>query len=237
MHDEGMASDPAEFWRRRRTLTPTTDATDAGGYQLGLLAEVTDPTVRAAYRPVHDALDRFDCLDTALAESLHLTIKLFDIAVDPSAEGEWSSVDSGASPADGEPPVDGGSSPTVDRVDRVVSEVLSEHPSFEATITRFNLFPDVVYGEVADEGRLASLNRAVCDHPEISALGRDGEEFIPHLTFGHFEDDTDFQECVGFLEANRELSLPPVSVDEIELVAYEVGGRPPSYDRIATHDL
>jgi len=216
-HDEEMASDPAQFWRRRRDLTPTTDAADAGGYQLGLLADITDPAVRTAYRSVYDALDRFDCLDTTLAGSLHLTIKLFDIAVDPSADGGWS--------------------PAVGRVDRVVSELLADHPPFEATVTRFNLFPDVVYGEVADDGRLAELNQAVCDNPEVSTLGRDGEEFIPHLTFGHFENDADFEAFVDFLEANRRLSLPPIGVDEIELVAYEVGGRPPSYDRIATYDL
>ncbi|ERH14031.1 MAG: hypothetical protein J07HB67_00285 [halophilic archaeon J07HB67] len=219
-----MASDPAEFWRRRREITPTTDAADPAGYQLGLLADVTDPTVRRAYQSVHDGLDRFDCLDTAAAGGLHLTIKLFDITVTQSPDDGWSSADDEASPA-------------VGRVDRVVSEVLSGHSPFEAVVTQFNLFPDVVYGEIADDGRLAALNRAVCSHPAISALSRDGEEFIPHLTLGHFQNDTDFEAFVEHLEANRELSLPPVTVDEVELVAYEVGGRPPSYDRIATYEL
>lgn len=223
-HDEEMASDPAEFWRRRRDLAPTTDDADAGSYQLGLLADITDPAVHTGYRSVYDALDRFDCLDTTLAGSLHLTIKLFDITVASSPDSGWSS-------ADGEWP------PAVGRVDRAVTETLSEHSPFEATVTRFNLFPDVVYGEVADNGRLAALNQAVCDHPDVSTLGRDGEEFIPHLTFGHFENDADFEAFVDFLEANRQLSLPSIGVDEIELVAYEVGGRPPSYDRIATYDL
>ena len=213
-----MASDPAEFWQRRNSLTPTTDVpADVGGYRLVLLVDTTDPAVRAGYQSVHDALDRFDCLDTSPPGSLHLTIKLFDIAVDPTTEGDWS--------------------PAVRRIDRIVARTLSEESPFEVTVTRFNLFPDVVYGEVADGGQLAELNRAVCDHPTVTALDRDREAFIPHLTFGYFENDADFGALVEFLESNRRLSLPSISVDEVELAAYEVGGRPPEYDRIATYDL
>jgi 2'-5' RNA ligase len=218
VHDENMASDPAVFWQRRDSMTPNTDvAPDASNYQLMLHVDAADPTIRAEYQSVHDALDRFDCFDTSPARSLHLTIKLFDVAVAPSADEDWS--------------------PAVQRVDRIVSEALSDIDPFEATITQFNLFPDVVYGEVADAGRLAGLNRAVCDHPEVTTLGRDGDGFIPHLTFGYFESDTDFGALIDFLEANRQLSLPPIPVDEVELAAYDVGGRPRVRDRIATYEL
>jgi 2'-5' RNA ligase len=218
MHDENMASDPATFWQQRETLTPTTDmATDIGGYRLVLLIDVADPTVLAAYRSVSEALERFTCLDTSPAESLHLTIKLFDIDVDPSAAKDCSSA--------------------VQQVDQTASEVLAHESPFEATVTQFNLFPDVVYGEVTANGRLSDLNRVIFARPEVTTLDRDEDQFIPHVTFGYFEDDTDFEALVSFLETNRELSFPPITVDEVKLVAYEVGGRPPAYDRIATYEL
>jgi 2'-5' RNA ligase len=218
MHDDEMASEPAEFWQQRNSLTPATDvATDVDSYRLVLLADTTDPTVHAEYKPVRDALNQFDCLNTVPVGSLHFTIKLFDVTVTPSTDGNWS--------------------PAVQQIDQIVAEALVDEDAFEATITQFNLFPDVVYGEAADGGRLAELNQAVCAHPEVTALDRDGDEFIPHLTFGYFESDTDFGALVDFLEARRQLSLPPIAVDEVELAAYEVGGRPPAYDIVRTYDL
>jgi 2'-5' RNA ligase len=120
----------------------------------------------------------------------------------------------------------------------VVSSVVEEASPFDVTFTRFNLFPDVVYAEVDAAGRLDAMNRRLCAHPEIANLDRDVEGFIPHLTLGYFTDETDYPALVTFLETDREVSLPGLTVDELALVAYGVGeGLPPPYDRIETYEL
>jgi 2'-5' RNA ligase len=220
MHDEGMASDATEFWQRRNEITPSTDVSSTvDEYRLVLLADIADPDVLSECERIFEALDRFECFDPSSSGALHITVKLFDVEVDPSTTG----VDD--------------PSPVVRRVDRVVSSVVAGYEPFEAELTRFNLFPDVVYGKVADGGQLTGLNRDICDHSGIAALDRDGDEFIPHLTFGYFGGDSEYGALVEFLEANRELQLPAVQIEKVALVAYEVGGRPPTYNRLKTYEL
>jgi 2'-5' RNA ligase len=220
MHDEEMASDTTEFWKRRNDLTPPTDTTDdSERYRLVLLTDVADPDVLSECGRISDALDRFECFDPSPSGLLHVTAKLFDVGVDPSTTGVESP------------------SPVLRRVDRAVSDVVAGYEPFEVELTRLNLFPDVVYGEVADGGRLTGLNRELCDYSGIATLDRDGDNFIPHLTFGYFGNDTDLGALVEFLEANRELQFPTMRVEELALVAYEVGSNPPTYTQLTTYEL
>jgi 2'-5' RNA ligase len=220
MHDEEMASDATEFWERRTDISPSTDAgRSVEGYWLALLADITDPDVLAGCERISDALDRFECFDSSQSSVLHITVKLFDAMIDPSTTGV-------------EDP-----SPVVRRVDTAVSNVVAEYEPFEVELTRFNLFPDVVYGQIADDGQLSRLNRKICDHSGIATLDRDRDNFIPHLTFGYFRNDSDYGALVDFLEANRELDIPTIPVEELALVAYEVGGRPPTYNQLETYEL
>jgi 2'-5' RNA ligase len=218
MHDEDMASEAGEFWGRRHDLGPSF----AGGAdgersrQPVLLAEVTGPDERPEYEQVLDALANFDCVTPSEFGTLHLTVKLFDVSMGSSR------IDRHA----------------VDRIDEAVSSVVADADPFVVDFPRFNMFPDVVYAEVEDGGRLAELNWQLCSHPAVGTLDRDVEGFIPHLTFGYFTGDSDYDALVGFLESNRALALPTLAVDELVLVDYEVGHRfPPTCDRLKTYQL
>lgn len=220
VHDEGMASDASEFWERRRDVRPSSDTNgDEGEWRLVVLVDITDPAVEAAGGRVLDTLDQFECVDTSESSGLHLTVKLLDISVDPATTDIESS------------------GPAVQRVHTVVSEVVSRYDPFEVEFTRLNLFPDVVYSEVADAGLLNDMNRTLCDHAAVATFDRDGEGFIPHLTLGHFAGDADYGELVDFLEANRQVQLPTLAVTEVVLVAYKVGGHPPEYSRLESYEL
>lgn len=217
-----MASNPTEFWHRRHDLTPSTEAGASGGgdsYRLVLLVDITDPDVLSECGQITGSLDRFECFDTTASSVHHVTIKTFDVGAEPLTDDLMDS------------------SPAVQRVHRAVSDVLSVCDPFAIDLTRLNLFPDIVYGEVADGGQLADLNREICDHAGITTLARDRDEFIPHLTLGYFSGDGDYEALVEFLEANRELRLPTVPVEEVTLAAYEVGGRPPTYNLLETYEL
>lgn len=218
MHDEDMASEASEFWAQRREFDPSPG--DNGGddtdRQLVLLVDIDDDAVRPAHGRIATELDDFECLAPSPFETLHLTVKLFDV----SASGT------------------GVDDPAVNRIDEIVSSVVTDVSPFDVEFTRFNLFPDVVYAEVDAGGHLDTLNQRLCAHPEIATFDRDAEAFIPHLTLGYFVDDTDHQALVTSLETDREVSLPKLTVDELALVAYGVGGGwPPTYDRLKTYEL
>ncbi len=217
-----MASEAAEFWARRRELDPSPDDNDSeddGGdtnRQLVLLADVADDPLRPTHTRVAERLDEFECLAPSPFETLHLTIKVFDVAVDGTGVVD----------------------PAVDRIDDVVSRVVENVEPFDVEFTRMNLFPDVVYAEVDEDDRLTELNRRLCADPAVATLARDTEGFIPHLTLGYFTGDTDYDALVTFLETNREVTLPALTVDELALVAYDLGEHwPPTYDPIETYEL
>jgi 2'-5' RNA ligase len=217
MHDEDMASKASEFWARRREidLSPVDDGGGDADRQLVLLADIDD-----AVRPAHDRiakkLDDFECLTPLPLESLHLTVKLFD------ARAKGTDINGRA----------------INHIDEVVSGILENTNPFDVRFTRFNLFPDVVYAEVDAAGHLDTMNRRLCVHPEVATLDRDMEGFIPHVTLGYFTDNTDYHALVTSLETDRAVSLPELTVDELALVAYGVGGDwPPTYDRLETYEL
>lgn len=220
MHDDEMASDETEFWERRHEMSPSADdELPSDEHRLALLVDVADPAVRSAGGQLSARLDRFECFDSSPPEAFHLTVKVFDVSV-PSSTVETVR-----------------SRPTVRRVDAGVSSVTSECEPFTVRFPRLNLFPDVVYAEVDAGDRLTEMNRAICRKPDVTTLDRDGDNFIPHLTLGYFQNDVDSEELIQFIESNRELDLPTLAVDTLSLVVYDVGGRPPAYDEIKTYRL
>jgi 2'-5' RNA ligase len=221
MHDESMASDAEEFWERRHALVPSPAGASpaAGDRRLVLLADVSDPDVVSHYESVRSRLAAFACLRPMPPDSLHVTVKLLDREFVRSADGASSA------------------SPRRRDAGATVSAVVAEFEPFELSFPRFNLFPDVVYAEVEDGGRLGELNRALCRLPATRTLARDCENYIPHLTLGYLAGREEYHDLVGFLERNRELSFPTLLVDRLHLVSYgSVDGRP-TYRTLRTYDL
>jgi len=201
MHDGDMASSPDEYWERRREITPSPErpiVTD-GDRQLALVVEVDDPGVRAAYGRLRDRLERFDCLRPTPSGELHLSLKLFDHALE-AVRGDTAPV-------------------RIEEIDSAVAEMLADRDGFEIGFPRLNLFPDAVYAEVDADGVLSALNGALCDRAWAATSDRDREQFVPHLTLGYLTADEGFDRLVDYLERHRELSFPTATVTELSLVA------------------
>lgn len=214
VHDEEMASKAAEFWTRRHDITPPNYDSDTKR-RLVLLADASKTLSCSAYNQVIDTLTDFSCFDPVPCEILHLTVKLFDDPVELVT-------------TDGNP---------TERIDEIISQELQRTDPFEIELTQFNIFPDVVYSEIDDGGELTDINRRLCTYAETTTLDRDGEEFIPHLTFGYLNDMTEYDELIQYLESNRELNLPTLSIDEFRLVVREVGKHPPVSDCLKIYEL
>jgi len=201
MHDGDMASTPTEYWERRREISPSPErpVVADGDRQLALVVELGDAGVHAAYERLQDRLGRFDCLRATPAGELHLTVKLFDHALDA---------------------LDGDAAPVrVDDIDTAVTELLADRERFEVGFPRLNLFPDTVYAEVEADGMLSALNRALCDPAWAATSDRDREQFIPHLTLGYLTADEGFDRLVDYLERHRDPAFPTATVSELSLVA------------------
>ena len=213
-----MATDPADFWARRRDLSPPADSSVAGGdegKQLMLLADIDSPDLRPAYERTREDLESFECCTSSPFETLHFTVKLFDDVVDGTTVA----------------------SDAVERAAGIVDRSIEGVDPFDVELTQFNLFPDVVYAEVDAGGRLERLNRRLCADPAATTLARDGEGFIPHLTLGYLTGSEGYDSLVTFLEDNRELDFPTLTVGQVALAVRGVGEWPPTYDSLETYDL
>lgn len=250
MHDEPMVSDAEAFWERRHALVPSSAGAGppAGDRRLVLLADVSDPAVVSHYEDVRSHLAEFACLRSMPPDSLHVTVKLLDREFVRSgggaSDGRGASGTTGASGPSrtyGTPAGDSGdpSSASPRRRDdgATVAEVVSGFEPFELSFPRFNLFPDVVYAEIEDGGRLGELNRALCRLPTTTTLARDRENYIPHLTLGYLTGSEEYHDLVAFLERNRELSFPTLLVDRLRLVTYGAADGRPTYETLRTYDL
>lgn len=234
MHDDWMASSPAEYWERRREITPSPQrlAVADGDRRLALVVPVTEDAVRARYGRLRERIDDFECVLPAPPSELHLTVKTFDRVRgqdSPSADGLGESVDADhdtgterETDTATDPGPDGQAVTTVDGLKQLVRETVGSFDSFDVTFPRLNLFPDTVYAEADAGGALSAMNRALCEREETRVTDRDVRQYVPHLTVGRFTGASDYDGLVDFLEDNRALSFPPVTVSEVALVEREV---------------
>jgi 2'-5' RNA ligase len=227
MADDGLATDPAAFWNRRHDLSiaPITDEdvrqrAVGRGRHLVLLARVTDDAVLSRIEPILNRLDGFDCFAAQPTRNLHITVKVLgNVVENPQSEVEFAPREE------------------TELVEKLGSALDGAAP-FTVEVPRLNLFPDVVYAEVADDGRFATLNHRVCSITGVPVRERDRTGFVPHLTLGHFTRREGYERLLQYLEENRSLDLPPVPVSDLELVALDFSDeRFPPYETVRTYSL
>ncbi|MFC5969967.1 2'-5' RNA ligase family protein [Halomarina salina] len=216
-----LATDPAEFWERRRSLPvePTTDADVAERRDDGHLVLSFDLPADGSERfeSTLDRLSAFDCLAVAPSRYLHVTVTPVGFLTDdPNGPGEFAT----------------------DEVDALAADIgaaLSGGDPFEVRFPRLNLFPTVVYAEVDDCGRFAALNDRVCALDAVPVHDRD-RRFVPHAALAQFRDEA-VSDLVDALERDRSLDVGPVTVDSLSLVCVDLGERFPAFDEVRRYDL
>ena len=216
MHDDEMASDPSEYWARRRSLSPSPvqQAVADGDRRLSVLADVSESAVRTQSLSLLEQLDEFSCLRVTPPDDLHLTAKLFNAGRSPTGRID------------------------TEHVHGLISRIAADTTPFEVDFPRLNLFPDTVYAEADGDGALTKLNRLFCQAAETTDTDRDCDAFIPHLTLGYFTDSEDYDELIDYMEANRDPKLPTLTVDELALVSFDTtNDRHTVAETIATYTL
>jgi 2'-5' RNA ligase len=220
MSDDFIAEDPSEFWEKRHELSPHPIRKSAvqnreSGRHLVFLVDITDE-IPSQFEPMTVALEEFDCLNAWPLEYRHITVKVV---------GTIGTSESELAPADEQRFIDAGHS------------VFNEINSFTVTFPRLNLFPSVVYAEVAGDGLFAALNSRVCDIPGMPVYDRDGDGFIPHMSLARFTQEEGYESVIAFLERSRHLETDPVEISTIQLCALDPTEWYPSFETIETFNL
>jgi 2'-5' RNA ligase len=220
MSEDSIAEDPSEFWNKRHELSPhpiqKADVQDReSGRHLVFLVDITDG-VMSQLESETTALDEFNCLDAWPLEYLHITVKVI---------GTIGTQESELVPADEQRFIDAGHS------------VFDNISSFTVTFPKLNLFPSVVYAEVADDSRFTALNDRICDISGVPVYDRDGDGFIPHMALARFTQEEGYKSVIEYLERARYLETDPVEISTIQLCAFDYNKWYPSFEIIETYDL
>lgn len=220
MTDDFIAEDTSEFWKKRHDLSPNPIRKSAvqdreSGRHLVFLVDVTDE-ILSQFEPMTVALEEFDCLDVWPLEYLHITVKVVGTIGTPESE---------LVSADEQRFIDAGHS------------VFDDINSFTVRFPKLNLFPSVVYAEVADNSRFALLNDRICDISEMPVYDRDRHGFIPHMTLARFTQEEGYESVVEYLERSRHLEIDPIEISTIQLCALDPTEWYPSFETIETFNL
>lgn len=215
MTNEFIAEDPSECWdmRHELPLAPVTRANvrdRESGRHLVFIADIPE-RVLSQFESAMAPLEEFVSLDVFPLSYLHITTKV----VGTLGKGL---------PADEE-----------QRIAEIGHEVFNEDSEpFSVTFPKLNLFPTVVYAEVEDDGRFARINDRFCESG-LPVYDRDGDGFIPHGALARFTQAENHEHVIDYLERNRTLSIGPVEITEIRLIAVDPTEWYPSFETVETY--
>lgn len=217
MTNEFIAEEPSDCWDARHDLSitpvPSASVRDRESVRhLVFIADIPD-RVLSQFESAMAPLVAFECLDVFPLSYLHITAKVVGtLGISVPADEEQRVVEIG----------------------HEVFDVDSEPGSI--TFPKLNLFPSVVYAEVEDNERFARINDRLCESG-LPVYDRDRNGFIPHVALARFTQAENHEVVIDFLERNRGLSIDPVEITAIRLIALDPSEWYPSFETVETFAL
>jgi 2'-5' RNA ligase len=128
----------------------------------------------------------------------------------------------------------------IENLQRIINqakEVLQPFGKFNLLLSRVNIFPDVVFVEVHDGGRIEGIFRKLQAIPEIGEREFVYPSFLPHISIMHFQNRKDFRKFISCLEKLRHVEFGKMTVNSIELVNAHLSREYPKLDTIHAFEL
>jgi 2'-5' RNA ligase len=128
----------------------------------------------------------------------------------------------------------------IENLQRIINqarEVFQSFSKFEVFLSRLNIFPDVVFVEVHDGGRIEKIFRGLQTIPEIRNRKFGYTSFLPHISIMHFQKNEDFTRLISYLEKLRDTKFGKMTVNSIELVNAHLFKKYPKLNTIHTFEL
>lgn len=128
----------------------------------------------------------------------------------------------------------------IENLQRIISqakEALQPFSRFGVFLSKLNIFPDVVFVEVHDRGRIEEMFRRLQAIPEIGKRKFGYPSFLPHISIMHFQKNEDFTKLISYLEKLRDTEFGKIAVNSIELVNAHLFKKYPKLDTIHTFEL
>jgi 2'-5' RNA ligase len=126
---------------------------------------------------------------------------------------------------------------SLQRIINQAKEVLQPFSKFDVFLSKLNIFPDVVFVEVHDEGKIEEIHRRLQAIPEIRKRKFDYPSFLPHISIMHFQNNKDFTRLISHLEKLRDTEFGKMTINSIELVNAHLFKKYPKLNTIHIFEL
>jgi 2'-5' RNA ligase len=128
----------------------------------------------------------------------------------------------------------------IDSLQRIINqakEVLQQFSKFKTFLSKLNIFPDVVFVEVHDGGKIEEIFRRLQAIPAIGKKKFDFPSFLPHISIMHFQENKDFTKLISHLEKLRDVEFGRMAIHSVELVNAHLLKKYPKLHTIHTFEL
>jgi 2'-5' RNA ligase len=104
-------------------------------------------------------------------------------------------------------------------------------------LSKVNVFPDVIFIQVYDDGKIGELNKELQLIREVKKLEFDYPNFLPHISVAQFQNDRGFARLINCLEETRDVELGTLTVNSIELAIAHLRKKYPKLETLHTFKL
>jgi 2'-5' RNA ligase len=190
-------------------------------HYLAFLVPIEDAAARRHIAMVADRIRAIPGVDPYPESYWHITIKGigFEVAA-PSSSDEL-------------PPA------TAELMASAARSILAPQPGFQVELGLPNGFPEVVFLEVLDRGRIRSLNTLLLEGvPGILRYPIDGPVFLPHVSVARFSSNEGVARLKAALAALRDEGPgPSFAVRHVQLIKARLSEEAPTFQVLADYVL
>ena len=136
---------------------------------LAFLIRIKDEKLIEKIVEIQDKLSTIPCVDPFPKDYLHITVKGCGF------------------PAESEIHEDDVLIQNLQGIVSQAKEVLQAYHKFSVLLPRLNIFSEVVFIEVHDEGKIGELNKGLQAVPEIKKMKTDYPILLPHISIAQFQ--------------------------------------------------
>jgi len=149
---------------------------------LTFLIRVEDKGIVRKILEVQNKLLKFSCVDTFPRQYFHITVKGCGFLAELRTYEDDVLLDA------------------LPKIIDQAKSILQKFKKFRVFLSKLNLFPDVVFVQVYDEGRIGELNKALQSITGIVRMDFDYPNFLPYISIAQFQSSQEFDRLIGYLE-------------------------------------
>jgi len=190
------------------------------GEYLTFVIRVEDEKVAGKILDIQKRLSVISCVDPFPKDYFHVTVKGGGFLVETKKSNDEVSREN------------------VAEIMSQADKALMGTKAFQISLKRLNVFSDVVFVEVHDDGKIRKIHKLLKEQVNFLRSSKfEGESFVPHLSICGFKNEKEFNKLLKALEKFRNTSFGSFHVNSLDLIIAHLNHKYPVLETIHTFEF